>query len=75
MPYTEHRQGGNHGWFGSRLEPIGRAAGVEVGRGTGDNGQRTTTVKCVGDVNRHFLLGVQELIVMKECECTDAGQQ
>lgn len=66
--------GGNHGRFGFRLEPIGRASGVEVGGGTGYSGQRATAVKCLGNVDWHLLLGAYEVIVMKERQCADAGQ-
>jgi hypothetical protein len=48
---------------------------VEIGRRPGNGGQRATAVKCVGNVDRHLLLGIQELVVTKECECEDARQQ
>jgi len=71
---AQDERGGNHSRSGPRLEPIGRASGVEVGGGTGYGGQRMTAVKCLGNVNWHLLLGLQEVIVMKERQCTDAGE-
>ena len=48
---------------------------MEIGRRPGNSGQRATAVKRVGDVNGYLLLGVQELVVTKECERADARQQ
>jgi len=73
--WPTHGRGGNHGRFGSRLEPIGRFPGVEVGRRSGNGGQRTAAVERLGDMDWYLLLGTEELVVMKECERADARQQ
>lgn len=67
-----HRRRRDHRGFGSGLETIGRASVVEVGRGSGDDGQRTTAVKRTGNVGWYLALSVQEMIVLKEGKCADA---
>jgi hypothetical protein len=74
-PAIERRD--NHRGFGSGLEPIRRASSVEVGRRTGSDSQRTTTVKRGGNVGWYLLLAirVQWVVVMKDRNCADTSQK